>query len=57
MIADPFTQIMWKDTTYVGLSLFVKEISYGLVAIYHPPGNISGQYEAIAQALKEPFDI
>ena len=44
---SPFTQIVWNDTSSIGLGLAqAKEGSYIIIANYSPAGNVIGKYEA-----------
>jgi len=45
MIADKFTQIVWKNTQKIGLTIHQKHFGvYEVMAVYKPPGNILGEY-------------
>ena len=39
-----YTQLVWKDTTHVGIGVSQIGNKRIVVANYHPPGNWSGQY-------------
>lgn len=44
IVAGSFTQIVWKNTTHLGLAVLQEKKYYIIVAIYFPRGNISGEY-------------
>jgi len=46
MITDPFTQIVWKDTSELGVHVSVGHNAIYVKAVYNPPGNIKNQYRA-----------
>lgn len=45
-VADSFTQIVWKETTSLGLDLMIKDGYVIVLALYDPPGNVKGRYAA-----------
>lgn len=44
MITDFFTQILWNNTTKLGVAFLHKNGGYVVVAAYDPPGNIENKY-------------
>ncbi|XP_076287458.1 uncharacterized protein LOC143212513 isoform X1 [Lasioglossum baleicum] len=48
-----FTQIVWKNTTEMGIAMAKRDGSCVVVACYHPRGNIVGQFtENVFKAIK-----
>lgn len=39
-----FTQIVWKNTTEMGIAMAKRDGTCVIVACYHPRGNIVGQF-------------
>jgi len=46
MIADEFTQIVWKDTQKFGIALKWANDDYVVQVVYYPRGNIQRQFKA-----------
>jgi len=46
MIADDFTQIVWKETQKIGVALKWANNCYLVLVVYDPRGNIQGQFRA-----------
>jgi len=46
MIADPFSQIVWKSTEQLGVGISQKDNLVGVLVLYFPAGNQIGQYIA-----------
>jgi len=44
IIADKFTQIVWMDTTDIGIAFRCKQTRYEVLALYYPRGNILKRY-------------
>jgi len=44
MIADYFTQIVWKDSKEIGIAFRSVAQCYIVLVVYNPPGNIKGQF-------------
>jgi len=44
IIADKFTQTVWKDTRDFGITFRYDGHIYEVLAVYYPPGNILGRY-------------
>jgi len=44
MIADPFTQIVWKRSKNFGVAIKASEDTFYLLAHYIPKGNIREKY-------------
>jgi len=44
MIADPFTQVVWKSTTNIGVGILIVNGTVNVMVIYSPAGNQPGQY-------------
>jgi len=44
MIADAFTQVVWKSTTRIGLGMWITDKTCHVVAAYSPRGNQREQY-------------
>jgi len=44
MIADVFTQILWKETKNIGVGFVINNGNLVLFISYSPAGNIKGQY-------------
>lgn len=45
MIADEFTQIVWRSTTRIGITFRCQADRYNVLAVYDPPGNTLGEYK------------
>jgi len=54
MIADSFTQIVWKETKEVGFAFTYKDKTNYFSAIYKPIGNIKGMYMKNVGKPKDP---
>jgi len=46
MIADEFTQMVWKSTCRIGMGIQRRSDSLVIVALFNPGGNVSGQFES-----------
>jgi len=44
MIADTFTQIVWKNTQRIGVGILIKDKKCYVVVAYSPLGNQREQY-------------
>jgi len=44
MVTGNFTQVIWKDTKYLGLAFLKLRGKTWVVASYHPSGNKEGEY-------------
>jgi len=44
MIVDPFTRIVWRDTTKMGVAVVKDRNLLAIVVTYSPPGNQVGQF-------------
>jgi len=44
MIADAFTQLVWKNTKKMGVGMWIKDKSCLVIAAYSPRGNQREQY-------------
>lgn len=44
MIADYFTQMIWKSTTHMGLAIEERFNKTWVLATYFPTGNVLGSY-------------
>lgn len=48
-----FTQIIWKNTTEMGIAMAKRDGTCVVVACYHPRGNIVGQFtENVPKSVK-----
>jgi len=45
LITEEFTQIVWKDTTLIGLAMQWTKDKYIVQIAYYPRGNIFGQFK------------
>jgi len=46
MITAELTQIVWKDTQTIDISMLKEERFYRVLVFYDPPGNIQGEFES-----------
>jgi len=44
LLTGHFTQIVWKNTTEMGIAMAKRDGTCVVVACYHPRGNIVGQF-------------
>jgi len=53
MIADSFTQVVWKSTQTIGVGILIINRIVNVVVIYSPAGNQPGQYISNVNCVQE----
>ncbi|XP_017014662.3 uncharacterized protein [Drosophila takahashii] len=50
-----FTQMVWRETEFLGVGVASNDSHIWIVCNYHPPGNVSGHYKENVQPRKNLF--